>query len=239
MKKDSLRKLFNALIGKTPADDTASYKLALAESIVGLLKDNDFIVKANRMVIGCTSGCYEEALEDSKGDIIRHLKNQGGSMRSLARRIDCEDGIEVRIEAAPEDVEVKIIPGGILPAEVWFFLEKVQEKVSLLTISRGNWKETLVPEKRYTIGRSKESRDTSIMMTLPDAGKAVSRWQAELLCLDGTWYCKSVSEKCPTFVDDRFAEGDVLVPLRCVKNGGQIKFGMGPSGFIIKYSCEN
>lgn len=237
MKKDSLRKLFNALTGRTPVDDTASYKLALAENIVGLLEDNDFIVKANRMVIGCASGCYEEALEDSKVDIIRHLKNQGGAMRGLAGRIDFEDGIEVRIEAAPEGVDVKIIPGGILPVEVWFFLEKVQEKAPQLTISRGNWKEALSPEKRYTIGRSKESRDTSIMMTLPDAGKAISRWQVELICLDSTWYCKSVSEKCPTFVDDRFAEGDVLVPLRNVKNGGQIKFGMGSAGFIINYSC--
>ena len=156
-------------------------------------------------------------------------------MRSLAGRIEGEDGIEVRIASAPEGADVKLIPEGILPTVVWFCLEKVQESAMLLTISHDGWEETLAPEKRYTVGRSKESRDTSVMLTLPDAGKSISRWQAELLCLDGTWYCKSVSDKCPTFVDDRFAEGDVLIPLKYMKSGGQIKFGMGLNGYTIKY----
>lgn len=237
MNKGTFRKFVDALRGRTGANDWDSYKLALAEGIVGHLKDNDFIVKANCLVIGCESGCYEEALEESKSTIIKHLKNQGGSMRSLAERIGKRDGIRIQISPSPDGVDEKIIPASALPVPVWFYLEKKKDTTTSLLISRMDWNVTLEPGKRYTLGRSAESRDTTEMITLPDAGKSVSRWQAVIVCIDGAWYCKSISEKCPTFVNDRFADGDVLFPLGAGK-GGQIKFGMGASGYVLYYGSN-
>ena len=222
---------------KRPGDKDA-YILALAEGVIGQLKDNDFIVKANRMVIGCESGRYEEALEDATSDILKHLKNQGGAMRSLAGRIEGEGGIQVRIAPAPEGVDVRTIPAGILPTAAWFYLDKVNETVSSLVLSREDWKEMLTPDERYTVGRSKETRDTTVMKTLPDADTSISRWQAEFFCVKGIWYCKSVSEKCLTYVDGRFAEGDEPIPLKNMKGGGLVKFGIGVPGFILHYSAS-
>lgn len=241
MSKESIRKIVNILLGKTESNDSESYKLALSEGIVGHLKDNDFIVKANRMVLGCESGCYEDALKGSRPVIVRYLKNQGGAMRSLAGRIDGEDGIQIRVSQAPEGVDVKTIPAGALPIPVWFYLEKVQDTDCNLVLSRNGWSEKLDPRKRYTVGRSEESRDSTEMITIPDAESFmfVSRWQAEFFCIDGVWHCKSVSDKCPTFVDDRFAEGDALFPLKNQKKGGQVKFGAAGHGFVLYYSARN
>lgn len=241
MSKEYIRKIVNMFLGKTNPNDSESYKLALAEGIVGRLKDNDFIVKANRLVLGCESGCYEDALKGSGPVIVKYLKNQGGAMRSLAGRIDGEDGIQVLVSPAPEGMDVKTIPVGALPVQVWFYLEKVQDTDRSLVLSRNGWSEKLDPEKRYTIGRSTESRDSTVMITIPDAEsfKFVSRWQVEFFCIDGVWHCKSVSDKCPTFVDDRFAEGDALFPLKNQKKGGQVKFGASGHGFVLYYSANN
>ena len=223
MSKGTLRKFMDALRGKAVVDDGDSYRLALAEGLVGQLKDNDFIIKANTLVIGCESGCYEEALEESKTAILKHLKNQGGSMRSLADRIGKEDGIRIQISPSPEGVDNKTI-----------YLEKKQDMPTSLFLSRMDWSVTLDPGKRYTLGRSAESWDTTEMITLPDAGKSVSRRQAVIVCIDGVWYCKSISERCPTFVNDRFADGDVLISLGVGKSG-QIRFGMGAFAYILYY----
>lgn len=238
MNKKILRKISDAIMGKRTANDCESYKLALADGIVGALKDNDFIIKANQLIIGCENGCYEEVMEESKSDIIKCLKNQGGAIRSLAGRIESEDGIQVRVSPAPENVDVKHIPAGILPTEVWFYLKKADLTTHLI-LFRNNWSVALDPRKRYTVGRSTESRDTTIMLTIPDADKFISRWQAEIACIDGVWYCKSISENCPTFVDDRFAEGDVPFPLGKPKVGGQIKFGVNSPGYVLQYSMDN
>ena len=245
MTKEFIRKIVNMLLGKTDSNDSESYKLALAEGIVGRLKDNDFIVKANRLVLGCESGCYEDALKGSGPVIVKYLKNQGGAMRSLAGRIDVEDGILIHISPAPENIDVKTIPAKELPVSVWFFLEKVEKTECSLVLSRNKvqekgWRKKLNPEKRYTIGRSAESRNSTEMITIPDAEffKFVSRWQAELFCIDGVWYCKSVSDKCPTYVDDRFADGDALFPLKKQKDG-QVKFGGTGQSFVLYYSSSN
>ena len=239
MIKNLLLIIKKALQRNKRAGDKDAYIMALAEGIVGLLKDNDFIVKANRMVIGCKNGRYEEALEDARPDILKHLKNQGGSMRSLAGRIEGEGGIKVQIAPAPEGLEAKTIPSGVLPTAAWFYLDRVNVTVSSLVLSRNGWRETLTPDERYTVGRSKESRDTTVMKTLPDADTSISRWQAEFFCIKGVWYCKSVSEKCQTYVDGRFAEGDEPIPLKKTKKGGQIKFGTGIPGFILHYSAND
>lgn len=238
-KRSDIRQLFSALRGKNPGSDRESFKLALAENIIGQLKDNDFIVKANKMVVGCESTYFKEVIEEAKPLILTQLKNQGGSMYSLAKRIDREDGIMVCISKAPEGVDVKKITTEDLTIEVWFYLEKVKVADTRLTISRKNWKVELDPQKRYTLGRSAESRDTTIMLTIPDASNSISRWQAEIVCIEGVWYCKAISEKCQTFIDDRFAEGDVLYPLENLKKGGQIRLGMGSPGFILHYSISN
>lgn len=241
MSKEFIRKIVNMFLGKTNPNDSESYKLALAEGIVGRLKDNDFIVKANRLVLGCESGCYEDALKGSGPVIVKYLKNQGGAMRSLAGRIDGEDGILVQVSPAPEGMDVKTISVGALPVPVWFYLEKVQDTDCSLVLSRNGWSEKLDPGKRYTIGRSTESRDSTVIITIPDAEsfKFVSRWQAEFFCIDGVWHCKSVSDKCPTFVDDRFAEGDALFPLKNQKRGGQVKFGAAGHGLVLYYLASN
>lgn len=239
MNKMKLNNFWKALIGKTPIDQE-SYKFALADAIVGLLKDNDFIINANRMIVGCISNDYKESLEEAKPVILKHLKNQNGTMRNLAERINWEDGIHVCIGPAPEGVDIKCILAGDYPVDVWFYLEKVHIADSFLILSRNGWKsEKLDPQKRYILGRANETQTPADMITIPDAPKYVSREQAEISCDEGVWYCKAISEHCQTFVDGRFSEGDEKYPLMNLKKGGQIKFGIGAPGYILYYSSNN
>lgn len=240
MNKEFILKFYNILKGSNIYADRESFRIELAESIMSSLKDDDFIVKANRMVIGCADGRYEEAIEESRNVILKKLRNQGGSMRTLAERLSKnEDSIYVTVATAPEDKNVVQIPKERLQIKnaVWFVLEAVKEDLTGLVLTRNDWSATLDPAKRYTIGRSENPRDSNVMLTIPDAKKSISRWQAELRYIDGEWYCKPISDKCPTFVDDRYAEADNPFPLKNTQSGGLIKFGMGVPGFILKYSA--
>lgn len=230
-----IRKIIQAICGKITDLDRDAFKSELATSIVAYLKTNDLFEKHNHMVIGCGSKQFEGIIKESIPNILRLLMNQGGSMRSLAERLrKNEGGIDTHVGTPSENINVTVIPKERLQTEIWFYLESVKEEAARLIIAKDDWSVELDPRKRYTIGRSKESRDMSVMLTLPEANNYISRWQAEISCIEGDWYCKSVSEKCPTFVDDRFAEGDVKFLLRNIKNGGQIKFGAG-HGFVITY----
>ncbi len=238
MNKEFLLKIYTILKGGNIYADRESFRIELAESIMSSLKDDDFIVKANRMVIGCADGRYEEAIEESRTVILKTLKNQGGSMRTLAERLSKKkDSISVMVAPAPENKNIVQIPKEKLHTAVWFVLEAVKENLSGLLLARNDWSVTLEPSKRYTIGRAENPRDSNEMLTIPNASDSISRWQAELRCVDGEWYCKPISDKCPTFVDDRYAEADSPYPLKNIQSGGQIKFGMGVPGFILKYSA--
>lgn len=236
MNKEFLAKIFSALRGGNVYADRESFRIELAEAIMASLKEDDFIVKANRLVIGCADARYEEAIEESRTVILNSLMNQGGSMRTLAERLfRKKDSLCVVIGPPPENKTVIEIPKERLQAEIWFALETVKENPSMLVLKRTDWSATLDPSKCYTIGRAEDPRDMSVMLTVPDASNSISRWQAELRCIDGEWHCKSVSDKCPTFIDGRYAQADTNFPLRNIQNGGQIKFGTGSPGFVLMY----
>lgn len=232
-----IRKFVNTLLGRAAANDRDAFIIALAEGIVGQLS-NEFFINANKMVIGCENTRYNDILEASKKQILLQLRNQGGSMRDLADTIRL-DGIHVsETPEAPEGVEVKTISTDILPTEVWFFLSYERQFAPFLEISKGDWTVKLDPQKRYTIGRSEYSRNNSVMLTIPDSGMGISRYQAEFACINNIWLCKQISTKIPTYVDDEYARADERYPLKNLMTGGQIRFGETNPGIVITYSAE-
>lgn len=232
-----LRTIVNTMLGRVAANDRDAFIIALAEGIVGQL-GNELFMNANKMVIGCKDTCYNDILEASKNQIILKMRNQGGALRKLADSIRL-DGIHIsEKQEAPEGVEVKIISADILPVEVWFFLSYERQDAPFLTISNGDWMVKLAPQQRYTIGRSDNSRNSSVMLTIPDAGMDVSRYQAEFACINDVWTCKAISPKVPTFVDDEFARADERYPLRNLRTGGQIRFGETLPGILVTYYAE-
>lgn len=233
------RGIVNVMFGRNSGSDWDSFRIALADSIIGNLKDIDFFMKSNKLVVGCEHYHYQDAIEFAKEDIIKKLKNQGGTMRRLAQKIEKPDGFEVKIQPAPEGKEVKTIPADILPIDVWFYLEHEKKEEPILVISGDKWIQELEPSKRYTIGRGASSDNKTVMLTIPEAGKDISRKQAEFLFRDGQWYCKSISNTCLTYIDDRIAKGDELVPLENMKDGGYIRFGNGRTWYTLEYCTNN
>lgn len=238
MKMNILRDLIDAMRGKSVANDWDAFELALAEGIIGSLQDSFAIRDANRMILGCEFDEYEGAMKDAYHAIIRHLKMQGGALDRLAKKLDHEDGIQVKIGPVPDRAGVRIIQEGNLPVKVWFFLENIQVDAPNLIIKHEDWRSELEPGSRYTVGRSEESRDSTVMITISDAPKYVSRWQAEFECIGGVWHCTSRSD-VPTYVDDRLLDGDKRIALANTKNGGQIKFGRGIPGLVIYYQVKH
>lgn len=238
MKK--INEILTIALGRNTGNDWDSFKVALADGIIGSLKDIDFFKKANRLVIGCKKDTYQYALESSKDEIIKKFKNQG--LKKMAQAIEGENGFSVKIQSTPKGVDAKIIPIDALPVKFWYYLEyENQEPPELCLSGPGISSEGWVfepSEGRYTIGRGQSSNNPT-MKTIPNAPKGISRRQAELLFKDGQWKCKSISLSCPTYVNSRLAKGDEPVTLENSSKGGTISFGVGENSYTLHYHMNN
>lgn len=238
--KRELTKIANIIFGKNTGDDWVSFKIALADNIVGSLKDVEFL-RANRLIIGCENTHYRDAVEDAGKEIIKAFMNQGGTLKELAQRIGRANGIVIKEGPAPKGAEVRTIPSDSLPVSVWFYLEYEENlKQKLLVFWKdGTGKEKSVElkpvaNKRIILGRGTGLEDEN-MIGFPDFKKTTSRTQVALYFEKGLWYCMPIKKECPTFVDGRYVEVDNPVELGQQDKNGQIWFGRSTSRDILRY----
>lgn len=235
------KRIWDAINGKNPVNDTELLIWLVCNSIEGNLKSVNFVIPNDLLELYTDNPLYEDALLKCRGLLKDQLMTSGGEVGKFAERLDENGGIQVKIGAPCDDLKATKITNDRLPSDcnIWYVLSRTSSTPMKLII-KGNGiyvspidpdkrpsnviqSITLDPNKRYIIGRQEESKDNTTMITFPDKDQRISREQIRLYCDHNKWFCEQLSKNCATFIQ-RKKSNNLLSknePVALVDNGNQ------------------